>query len=71
MKEEKGDGERGGREAGKKARKRDEERKSGNDWAIREKLMKATYSVHELTKNFCSILFLHLSLSLKNFVRKI
>ena len=56
---------------GKEERRRDGERRNGKDWAIdRERLVKAK-SVHELTKNVCSILFLHRSLLLKNIVRKI
>jgi len=47
---------------GMKDQGRDGERRNGKEWTIdMERLVKAT-SVHELTKNVSSILFLHRSL---------
>jgi len=50
---------------------RNGERRNGREWAIDEERLSGATSVHEITKNFCSILFLHCSLMLKNTVQKI
>jgi len=60
-----GEEEERGRKRPKKRRREEAWKGVGN----RERFVKAT-SVHELRKNFCSILFLHCSLVLKNTVKR-